>query len=46
MRAIVPVTVAAACAVTGEVTLDPLTGLHTCTPGLPGALQLPPLLMV
>jgi hypothetical protein len=42
MRAIVPVTVANACTATGDPTVDPFTGLHTFTPGVLGAPQVPP----
>jgi hypothetical protein len=39
MCEIVPVTLAAACTATGELTVDPLAGLHMFTPGLLGAVQ-------
>ena len=39
MRARVPVMVAAACTATGDPTVDPLAGLHTCTPADKGAEQ-------
>src|SRR5882757_111621 len=42
MRASVPAMVAFACIVTGEVTVAPLAGAQTLTPGEVGALQLPP----
>ena len=42
IRAMVPVTVAADCTVTGEATVEPLAGEHTFTPGEPGAAQLEP----
>src|SRR6185312_2057931 len=35
----VPETVPAACAVTGELTVDPFTGLQMFTPGLTGGWQ-------
>jgi hypothetical protein len=43
---IVPVTVADACTVTGELTVEPLVGLQIFTPGLVGALQPDPPPMV
>ena len=46
MREMVPVTVAAACAATGEASFDPLTGLHTLRPGEAGELHEPPPLTV
>ena len=41
IRARVPVMVACACTCTGEVTLEPLAGLQTLTPGELGALHVP-----
>jgi hypothetical protein len=34
---------AAACTLTGELTVEPFAGEHTTTPGDVGAVQLPPL---
>jgi hypothetical protein len=42
IREIVPVTVANAWAATGDATVDPFAGLHTFTPGVLGALHVPP----
>jgi hypothetical protein len=39
MRDMVPVTVADASTGTGELSVEPLTGLHTFTPGLVDAVQ-------